>query len=64
MGKKKNSNRSHKEHDINLTRWKMISGARAQFKKEKKTQMDQAKAMLGLTALKEKIHGGKKDEDK
>ena len=62
--KKKNSNRSHKEKDINLTRWKMISGARAHMKSEKKTQMDQAKTMLGLTALKEKIHGGKKDEDK
>ena len=60
---KKNSNRSHKKHDENLTRWKIISGARAQYKKEKKTQMDQAKAMLGLTALKEKIHGGKENDN-
>ena len=59
---KKNSNRSHKTKDINLTKWKMISGARARYKKEQKSQMDQAKTLLGLETLKEKIHGGKKDE--
>jgi len=53
---KKNSNRSHFSKKINFSRWERISGMKARYASEKKTQINQAKSMGVLQKIKEIAH--------
>lgn len=53
---KKNSNRSHFKKELDLNRWKYISGSRASVKKERKTAINNAKSMGILQKIKDIAH--------
>ena len=55
MGKK-NSNRSHFNKEITFSRWERISGMKARYASERKTQINQAKSMGVLQKIKEIAH--------